>query len=123
MLKKLIHQLISKYHTCYEPPKSSIVLTMEALISDYDKVDLLRALSMLEHDLSWKILRAAMMKEYLNNVNYTLDMAGKSGTQIEAAYYAGVSQTLYNNATSLIDKYKEVLANKSNVVEINRPEE
>jgi hypothetical protein len=100
-----------------------LIKSLEELISDHDRDQLVRALATVEHDLSWQVLRAAMMKEYLSTVSYALDNCSKTGSQIEAAYQAGVSQCLYDMANSLIPKYKDVLQRKALVTEQSRPEE
>ncbi len=107
------------------PKKSQTVLiqSLEELISDYDRPDLIRSLSLLQTDLSWKVFRAALMKEYLYTVAASLDKSAKTGTQIEAAYYAGAAQTMFDTANNLIEKYKDVLANKTAVTQEVRPEE
>jgi|SRR6185295_1837820 len=103
--------------------KSPLIQSLEELISDYDRSQLLTALQHLENDLSWKVFKAALMKEYLSTVAYALDNASKTGSQIEAAYQAGAAQTMYDTATSLITKYQDVLQNKVGAIETPRPEE
>lgn len=100
-----------------------IIKSLEELISDYDRPALVKALQMLEHDLSWQILKAALMKEYLSTVAYTLDDVSVTGKQIEAAYKAGVAQTMYDTANSLIDKYKTVIEQRIGVLESVRPDD
>lgn len=106
-------------------PNNQIIQSLEELISDYSRDELANALASVEHDLSWKVLRAGMMKEYVNKMAYVLDNCSKSGKQIEAAYEAGVAQCLFDTANSLIAKYKEVLRQRvsGGVVEEVRPEE
>lgn len=103
--------------------QSLLIKSLEELISDFDRPKLVNALAMLEHDLSWQILRAALMKEYMSKIPAALDNASRTGRQIEAAYEAGVAQALYDTANSIIEKYKDVLATKVNVVVGERPEE
>lgn len=102
---------------------TSLVPSLEELVSKYPRTDLIRALAVLQNDLGWQIFRAALMKEYLNTVAYALDKASKTGTQIEAAYFSGCAQTMFDTANSVIDKYIAVLAEKSAAVENDRPEE
>ncbi len=106
-----------------KPNKTILIKSLEELISDFDRPKLVTALAMLEHDLSWQIFRAALMKEYMAKMPLVLDNASKTGKQIEAAYESGVAQTLFDTANSLIEKYKDVLAQKINVVVGERPEE
>lgn len=106
-----------------QPKQSPIILSLEQLISDYDRPTLVRALSLLKTDIGWQILRAALMKEYLRTVAYQLDLCSKTGKQIEAAYQAGAAQTMFDTANSLIEQYKEILENRTGVVESVRPEE
>lgn len=104
-----------------QPP--TLIKSLQQLTNDYDKPQLVSALQHLKSDLSWQLLRTALMQEYLNNVSYSLDKAAKTGTQIEAAYYAGIAQTQYDTANSLIDKYIDLLSEKTIVTENPRPEE
>lgn len=103
--------------------KEPVIQSLEELISEYDRPTLLRALSVLEHDVSWKVFRAALMKEYLRNASYVLDKAAKDGTPVEAGYYAGVAQSLYNTANDLIETYKDVISNNVQATAEPRPEE
>lgn len=100
-----------------------IIQSLEELVATHDRADLVRALATLQGDLSWKILRAALMKEYLAKVVNSLDYSSKTGKQIEAAYESGVAQALFDTANSLIEKYKDVLERKTLVHEEVRPEE
>jgi hypothetical protein len=125
MLERMLQNLISKFHTCpvIAPKPEPIILTMEALISDYNKEDLASALTKLEHDLGWKVFRAALIKEYLNKSLETMEHSGKTGKQIEAAFTSGCACTLYDVATVVIERYKDLLEGNSKVVEITRPSE
>lgn len=103
--------------------KPSLIKSLEELISDYDRPTLIRALSSFKaNDIGWQVLRAALMKEHLNQAAYTLEYAAKTGKQIEASFHAGCSQTLYDTATALIDQYITILESKSGVVENAAPE-
>lgn len=105
------------------PKPEPLIQTIEALISDYDRAQLVSALQELEGHLGWKVFRAALIKEYGSSASYALEMASKTGKQIEAAQYAGIAQCEYDIATRLIEKYKDLLEQKTNVVENARPEE
>jgi hypothetical protein len=93
--------------------KSPIIRSIEELISDYDREQLVSALQHLQHDLGWQVLRAALMKEYLRTVAYQMDLASKTGSQIESAYHAGSAQTMFDVANSLIEQYKAILEKKT----------
>lgn len=97
-----------------QPQKQSLIIrSLEELISDYDKDTLARALQSLTiNDLGWQVLKAALMKEYLRTVAYQMDMCSKTGQQIEAAYYAGSAQTMFDTANSLIPQYVDLLQNR-----------
>jgi hypothetical protein len=103
--------------------QSPLIRTLEELISDYDRDTLSRALSSLKSDLGWQVLQAALMKEYLRTVAYQMDMASKTGTQIESAYHAGSAQTMFDVANTLIPTYKDIIEKKVGVVEDVRPQE
>lgn len=103
--------------------KTTLIQSLEELISDYDRPTMAKALANLKSELGWKVLRAALMKEYLVHVPLVLDQASKSGRASEAAYEAGVSQTLFDVANSTIDAYTTILENASSVVQAVRPEE
>lgn len=101
-----------------------LIKSLEELISDYDRETLVRALQSFKvNDLGWQILRAALMKEHLIQASYVLEDASKTGKQIEASYHSGCSQTLYDTATTLIDKYVDFLEKNTHVTEDVRPEE
>ena len=125
MLKRMLQNLVSKIHTCPVPvaKQEPIIQTIEALISDYDRGDLVNALGQIEHSTGWKVLRAALIKEYLNKSLETMDHSKKTGEQIEAAFTSGCAVALYDTATSLIERYKDLLANKTQAVEDVRPTE
>ena len=105
--------------------QTNLIRSLEELISDDDRDVLVRALSAFQaNDLGWQILKAALMKEYLATVAYSLDASSKSGTQIEAAYYSGAAQTMFDTANHLIPKYRQILEGTHNqVVEEVRPQE
>jgi hypothetical protein len=105
-------------------PVNQIIKSLEELISDYDRDTLSRALqSVKANDIGWQIFRAILIKEYQSQVIYALEHASKSGEQIEASFRSGCAQTLLDTATTLIDKYINVLQNKAGVVQDIRPEE
>ena len=101
----------------------TLIKSLEELISDFDRDQLSRALGELELSLGWQVFKAALMKEYLSKVVYTLDNVAKTGKQIEAAYEAGSAQTMYDTANTLIDKYKDLLQNRSTAYQVERPQE
>jgi hypothetical protein len=103
--------------------QSPLILTLEDLTNQYDRVALVRSLQQLKTEPAWQILRAALIKEYQDQVIYALDNCGKTGKQIEAARHAGIAETLLDTATTLIDKYIDILEKKSAVIEDVRPEE
>lgn len=104
-------------------PNQNLIQSLDELTSSYERAQLSSALQYLKHDLSWKIFRAALIKEYQDQVIYTIDNCGKSGKQIEAARHSGIAEALLDTATSLIDKYIAILENKSQVIENVRPTE
>lgn len=106
-----------------QQPINQVIPSLDELIRTYDQPTLARALGELKTSIGWQILRAALMQEYLRTVSYQLDLASKTGTQIEAAYQAGSAQTMFDTANTLIPQYIQKLEGKTGVVEAVRPEE
>jgi hypothetical protein len=104
--------------------KTTPLKTLEDLVKTYDKATLVNALGAFQtHNIAWDLFRAALIKEYQSQVIYTMDNAGKSGKQVEAAFHSGCAQTMLDTATTLVDKYIQLLTNQSGVVEDTRPTE
>lgn len=122
-IRPLVVSILESLEAWARPQSPALIKSLEELISDYDRTTLIRALGVLKSDLGWQILRAALMKEYLRTVAYQMDLASKTGTQIESAYQAGCAQTMYDTANTIIDQYVKVLENRTAVLEEVRPEE
>lgn len=105
------------------PQSNPIIQSLEELISDYSRDELSHALSEIQNHLGWKVLRAALMKEYISKMVYIMEYSSQSGKQIEAAAESGMAKTLYDTATALIPQYVSILQNKTLVTEEPRPEE
>lgn len=106
-----------------QQPKQSLLQTLEELTNSYPSSELSSALSHLKHDLSWKLLQAALIKEYQDQVVMAMTHSTKTGEQIEASFRSGCAQTLLDMATSVIDKYIGILEKKTTVTEEVRPTE
>ena len=104
-------------------PNDPLLQSLEELISDYSRDELSHALADIQNNLGWKVLRAALMKEYVSKMVYIMDYSAKTGKQIEAAAEAGTAKALYDIATALIPQYIDILQNKVLVTESPRPEE
>lgn len=106
-----------------QPKQNPLIRSLEELISEYDRDTLSRALMSLKSDLGWQVLQAALMKEYLRTVAYQMDMASKTGKQIESAYHAGSAQTMFDVANTLIPTYVDIIDRKVGVLQEERPQE
>lgn len=105
------------------PQNNPIIQSLEELISDYSRDELATALADIENNLGWKVLKAALMKEYVSKMVYIMDYSSKTGQQIEAAAEAGTAKALYDTATALIPQYINLLHNKVLVTQDPPPEQ